>query len=89
MLGACVALAFRFTLSRMLQLVPDCAVQNKSLSDDTDPILAAQGVSWTKRTAISYATITVDIKHYTTPEDGFEHIDSAQTLTGGIKGQCY
>jgi hypothetical protein len=44
-------------------------------------------VSWAKRTTISYATITVDIKHYTTPEDGFEHIDSAQTLTGGIKGQ--
>jgi hypothetical protein len=36
------------------------------------------------RKAIQLATITLDIKHYM--QDETEHIDIAQTLTGGIKG---
>lgn len=54
---------------------------NKELSDDTDGILSMQGVSWINRTAISYATITLYAKHYK-DENGIEHVDSDQTLTG-------
>jgi hypothetical protein len=43
-----------------------------------------QDVGWMTRKAIQFATITLDIKHYT--QEGTEHIDIAQTLTGGIKG---
>jgi len=60
-------------------------VLNKTLSDKTmDKILELQGVSWWTRKAISYATITLYIKHY--KEDDQEHIDIDQTLTGGIPG---
>jgi hypothetical protein len=58
--------------------------QSKTLSDPTEPVLALQGVGWLKRKAISLATITLSIKQYKV--DGTEHIDIAQTLTGGIKG---
>ncbi|KAH9486607.1 hypothetical protein JR316_0000672 [Psilocybe cubensis] len=61
-------------------------VMNKTLSDQrTDTILQLQGVSWLKRKAISIGTITLAIKHYK-DEDGVEHIDIDQTLTGGIPG---
>ena len=33
--------------------------ENKSLSDDIDPMLALQGLSWLTRTAIRYATVVV------------------------------
>ena len=59
--------------------------QNKSLSDDTDPVLALQGIGWWMRKAIALATVTLHIKQYTT-EDGHTHIDIDQTATGGIKG---
>lgn len=59
--------------------------QNKSLSDSTDEVLRLQGVSWIKRRAISYATITLYIKHYK-DDEGIEHIDIDQKLTGGISG---
>ncbi|KAI0800864.1 hypothetical protein C8Q74DRAFT_450529 [Fomes fomentarius] len=58
---------------------------NKTLSDDSDEILRLQGVSWFTRKAISLATIYVTIKHYK-DENGVEHIEADQTLTGGIKG---
>lgn len=57
--------------------------QNHELSDDTDKILTLQGVSWLTRKIISNATITLYIKHYK-DEEGAEHIDIEQTLTGGI-----
>ncbi len=60
-------------------------IQNKTLSDDSDEILRLQGVSWFTRKAISLATIYVTIKHYK-DENGVEHIEADQTLTGGIKG---
>lgn len=44
-----------------------------------------QGVNWINRTAISYATITLYVKHYKN-ENGVEHIDSDQALTGGVPG---
>lgn len=59
--------------------------QNKTLSDDTDDILKLQGVSWFKRRAISMFTLTLVVKHYT-DDAGVEHIDIAQTLSGGIPG---
>ncbi|KAA8894267.1 hypothetical protein FN846DRAFT_431467 [Sphaerosporella brunnea] len=59
---------------------------NKALSDDTDDVLYLQNVGWVTRKAIQLASITLDIKHYTSPEDHKEHIDIVQTLTGGIKG---
>jgi hypothetical protein len=58
---------------------------NKTLSDDTDAILKAQGVGWFLRKAIGAASITLDIKHYK-DDDRVEHIDIVQTLTGGIPG---
>lgn len=59
--------------------------QNKTLSDDTDPVLALQGIGWWTRKAIALATITLHVKQYA-GEDGIIHIDIDQTATGGIKG---
>jgi len=58
---------------------------NRTLSDDTDAVLALQGVGWLTRKAIAWATVTLAIKQYT-PEEGTTHIDIEQTATGGIKG---
>jgi hypothetical protein len=55
--------------------------QNKALSDETDEILRLQGVSWFTRRAISLATITLYVRHYK-DDDGIEHIDIDQKLTG-------
>ncbi|KAI9745116.1 MAG: hypothetical protein M1818_001394 [Claussenomyces sp. TS43310] len=68
------------------------APQNKTLSDDPDPVLALQGVSWFKRTIIAHATVTLHVRQYVTAEEGSDgdsaltHIDIDQTVTGGIKG---
>lgn len=59
--------------------------QNKELSGNSDEILRLQGVSWFKRKAIAIATITLYVLH-TRDNDGVEHIDIDQTLTGGIAG---
>ncbi|KAI0756596.1 hypothetical protein C8Q80DRAFT_1091240 [Daedaleopsis nitida] len=59
-------------------------IMNKTLSDDSDEILRLQGVSWFTRKAIGMATLYLAIKHFT--EDGIEHVDIEQTITGGIKG---
>jgi hypothetical protein len=50
-----------------------------------DLILQKQGVSWLVRRAISWATITITVKHYK-DDEGLEHIDIQQTLTGGMGG---
>ncbi|KAG0647604.1 hypothetical protein D0Z07_6860 [Hyphodiscus hymeniophilus] len=60
-------------------------VMNKTLSDDTDSILALQGIGWITRKAIAYATVTLHTKQYT-DDVGHTHIDIEQTATGGIKG---
>lgn len=44
-----------------------------------------QGVTWISRTAISYATVTLYANHYK-DENGIEHVDTDQTLTGGVPG---
>jgi len=61
-------------------------VLNKTLSDDTDPVLALQGIPWLKRKAIAWATVTLHVKQYTSDADKVVHIDIDQTATGGIKG---
>jgi len=60
-------------------------VMSKSLSDDTSEIFTLQGMGWLTRKALSVATITLHLKHTTSPT-GVEIIDIDQTLTGGIKG---
>lgn len=55
------------------------------MSDSSDEILRLQGVGWTTRTAIYYASIYLSVNHYT-DDGGIEHIDIDQTLTGGIGG---
>ncbi|TFK56958.1 LCCL domain-containing protein [Heliocybe sulcata] len=61
-------------------------VMNKTLSDDTDKILELQGVSWFKRKIISNSSLTLYVKHYKSDEDGQEHIDIKQVLSGGLSG---
>jgi hypothetical protein len=68
-----------------VQFLPRREHQNKVLSDNVDAILSMQGVPWISRTAISYAAITLYVNHYK-DENGVEHIDSDQTLTGGFPG---
>ncbi|EGO05177.1 hypothetical protein SERLA73DRAFT_174144 [Serpula lacrymans var. lacrymans S7.3] len=60
-------------------------LMNKSLSDSTDEILRLQGVSWFKRRAIATFSLTLTVSHYK-DDDGVEHIDIDQTLSGGIPG---
>ncbi|KAI2011514.1 hypothetical protein LOZ52_004778 [Ophidiomyces ophidiicola] len=58
---------------------------NKTISNDTDPILSLQGISWLTRKTIGLATITLHVKQYN-DDAGISHVDIAQTLTGGISG---
>ncbi|KAF8203711.1 hypothetical protein BJ912DRAFT_870968 [Pholiota molesta] len=61
-------------------------IMNKTLSDPrTDTILQLQGVGWWKRKAISLGTVTLSIKHFK-DDEGVEHINIDQTITGGIPG---
>ena len=55
------------------------------MSDSTDDVLTLQGVGWLKRKVIANATITLHVKHYTA-DDGVEHVDIRQTVTGGFEG---
>ncbi|KAL1869313.1 hypothetical protein VTK73DRAFT_3180 [Phialemonium thermophilum] len=68
-------------------------VMNKSLSSDTDPALALQGVSWLTRKAVGLASITLHVKQYvgppSPPSDSNEpatHVEIEQTGSGGFKG---
>lgn len=59
---------------------------NKTLTDPrTDTILSLQGVGWLKRKAINYGTVTLAVKHFK-DDEGVEHINIDQTITGGIPG---
>lgn len=57
----------------------------KSLSNDTDPVLSLQGVSWLLRKTIGAATVTQHTKLQKS-ESGTPEIVIDQTLTGGLKG---
>ena len=48
-------------------------------------MLELQGVSWLMRKAIQMSTISLSVKHYK-DDNGVEHIDIEQTLSGGIPG---
>lgn len=64
-------------------------LQNKTLSDSPDPVLALQGVGWLTRKAIGMATVTQHLKQSpTTGEDGkpTTQIDIEQFATAGVKG---
>ncbi|KAI5123553.1 hypothetical protein M0805_003372 [Coniferiporia weirii] len=52
-------------------------IMNKTLSDDTDKILALQGIGWAKRRIIRMLTITLYVKHYK-DDEGKEHVDIYQ-----------
>ncbi|KAF8344603.1 hypothetical protein F5887DRAFT_970764 [Amanita rubescens] len=59
-------------------------ILNKTLSDNSDQILQMQGIGWITRSAISYASVTFDIKHEK-DEDGTERLKIDEyTTTGGI-----
>ncbi|CAL3964032.1 unnamed protein product [Diplocarpon coronariae] len=60
-------------------------VMNKTLSDDTDAILALQGIGWLTRKAIGLATVTLHAKQYV-DDSSITHVDIEQTATGGMKG---
>ena len=64
--------------------------QNKTLSDNPDPMLALQGVGWWTRQGIAYATITLHVQQSPLPQDPAAGppttITISQTLTGGISG---
>lgn len=53
---------------------------NKSLSDDTDSLLALQGLSWLTRRAIGLATVNLTIREY--EESGTIHIDITSVAKG-------
>jgi len=53
------------------------------LSDDVDETLKLQGVGYMKRTAIANFSLTLEPNHYV-DDDGVEHIDVKQTLSGGF-----
>ncbi|KAF8469666.1 hypothetical protein BDZ91DRAFT_720671 [Kalaharituber pfeilii] len=57
-------------------------VMNKSLSDDTDDLLAAQNIGWVLRRGIGMATITLTIKHFADPDTSAERIIVNQSLSG-------
>ena len=73
-------------------------VLNRVMSTPHDDVLAAQGVSWLQRTAISFATVhsqsiqtlilqvTLELKHTFTNQPQVETITFQNTTTGGIKG---
>ncbi|KUL85184.1 hypothetical protein ZTR_06223 [Talaromyces verruculosus] len=66
-------------------------VLNKTLSTDTDAILALQGISWLTRKAIGIATITLSVNEFIEPNADdpsnapITKIVIDQTATGGIK----
>ncbi|RPD69745.1 hypothetical protein L226DRAFT_616670 [Lentinus tigrinus ALCF2SS1-7] len=56
-------------------------VMNKTLSENQQDILKAQGVSWTMRKTLSLAVPHLAMKHYTSAS-GVEHIEVEQTVPG-------
>lgn len=58
--------------------------QNKTLSGDTDAILAMQGIDWIKRKTLSMVSLNLSIKQ--SVADGATHIHIAQTA-GSFKGE--
>ncbi|KAI9851765.1 MAG: hypothetical protein M1838_002842 [Thelocarpon superellum] len=59
---------------------------NRTISDDPDPILALQGISWLVRKAIAIAPVSLVMKQYDDPTTGVTHLDTEQRGVAGIKG---
>jgi hypothetical protein len=70
---------------------------NRALSTPHDDVLAAQGVSWLRRSAIAISTVctyllskltqvTLELKHTANATSKTETIHFEHTATGGIKG---
>ncbi|KAK6349917.1 hypothetical protein TWF696_006176 [Orbilia brochopaga] len=54
-------------------------VMNRSLSGDTDGILALQGVGWLLRKSLGLATVTINLKH-----DGAADVIHIHSVAGGV-----
>lgn len=64
-------------------------IQNKSLSDAFDPVLALQGIGWLTRKAIGAATVTQTMRQSSVTGENGESVTQIaleQTATGGLKG---
>lgn len=61
-------------------------MQNKTLSDPFDPVLALQGIGWLTRKALGAATVTQHLKHHTAEDGTSAQIDIDQLVSGGLKG---
>ncbi|KFY81291.1 hypothetical protein V500_11552 [Pseudogymnoascus sp. VKM F-4518 (FW-2643)] len=77
---------------------PDVTLENlngiwtldKSMSSDTNPVLALQGVNWVIRKAVAIATVTLDITEYQEPNPGtlkpVVRIEIVQSNSSGLPG---
>lgn len=54
---------------------------NKTLSDNSVPLLKMQGIGFIVRQAVQYGTITVTLKQYT-DDKGMVHLDQDQVTAG-------
>ena len=54
---------------------------NKTISDDTDALLALQGLSWFTRKAISLATVALTVKEYQDKKTVY-HVDITSVASG-------
>ncbi|KAL4933857.1 uncharacterized protein BDV17DRAFT_286664 [Aspergillus undulatus] len=63
---------------------------DRNISDPTDPILAMQGLSWFMRTTLSWVSVTLHTKQYSSTEHpstkSIQHVDVDNVVTGGMQG---
>lgn len=62
-------------------------LQNKTLSDDLNPLMELQGVPWLARKAASMATVKARLTQHTGP-DGIASITTEGMAAGGLKGKA-
>lgn len=58
---------------------------NRALSDNSEELLALQGISQPIRKILNLSKVTLQINQYT-GDDNQTHIDITQSMTGGIGG---
>ncbi|KAL2860862.1 uncharacterized protein BJX67DRAFT_367845 [Aspergillus lucknowensis] len=62
---------------------------DRTISDQTDPVLAMQGLSWFMRTTLAWVSVTLKTKQYQSPDTTditVQHIDVDNIVTGGVQG---
>lgn len=62
---------------------------DRNISDQTDPVLAMQGLSWFMRTTLAWVSVTLNTKQYQSPDNpdkNIQHIDVDNIVTGGVQG---